>query len=140
MPISRRSGPKRSTQKAPIVKRLKIELAKWGIDKKTVGPILLTLLITAILRQLGVAFELAPGVELSENEAKVKEILNDLDKRGQLVRLTKRIPKETLTKALKAMIVDQDILNEYDVDEIPSKYSEKIDEELLSFLQSQRSS
>ena len=124
----------------PVVKRLKTELAKWGIDKKTIGPILLTLLITAILRQLGVAFELAPGVEMSENEAKVKAILDDLAERGQLVRLTKKVPKGTITEALKSMIVNQGILDEKDVDEIPQRYSEKIDAELLSFLQSQRSS
>jgi hypothetical protein len=117
---------KSKVKKVPVDKRIIEELASWGIDKKALGPILLGILVAAIMHQLGVQYSLAPspGKELTEEEARVEEILFELDDQKRLDRIVQKIPKKTLVQALQRIVrEDTDgFLQNYDVDDIPANY------------------
>jgi hypothetical protein len=121
-----------------VDKKIADELGKWGINKKTVGPIALTILITAILHQLGVEFSLPPGASVSESDARISDILSELDDEKSLEKITGKIPRKTLVKALRSVVGARGVLWEYEQDDIPPGYS-SLPASLTDFLVESRS-
>ncbi len=128
---------KHGTRKVAVDKRIVEELAKWGIDKKTVGAAGLTILITAILRLIGVGASRIGDVEMSEEDFHIADVLDELREEKVLGTITAKVPKETLARAIRTVVADDGILWEYDVDDIPSYYSEMINKDLIEFFESQ---
>lgn len=120
VPSSRRKTSRRA-RRTPVDKKIADVLGKWGINKKTVGPIALTILIATILHQLGVEFSLPPGV--SDSDARISDILSELNDEKSLEKITGKIPRKTLVKALRSVVGSDGVLWEYEQDDIPPGYS-----------------
>ena len=120
VPSSKRKTSRRA-RRIPVDRKIADELGNWGINKKTVGPIALTILIAAILHQLGVEFSLKPGA--SDSDARISDILGELKDEKSLEEITGKIPRKTLIKALRSVVGSRGILWEYKQEDIPPGYS-----------------
>jgi len=133
----KRKKSKHGPRTAGVDKRIVEELAKWGIDKKTVGAAALTILITAILRLIGVGASRIPGeVEMSEEDFRVEDVIAELKEENVLDTFTSRVAVATLKKAVREIVADDGLIWDYDVDDIPLNYSKLINKDLLEFLKS----
>ncbi len=78
------------------------ELAKWGITKDSIGPLLLGILVGIILSKLGIAHEL--DSRMSEEDVYVGDIRDELRSKRALTRIGNAVIKEQLDKALYAIV------------------------------------
>ena len=96
-----RNSP-RKKRRITTRKRLAKELSKYGIDEKLIGPLVLPFVVAAILHAFGVAFSL--GEEGDALEARVDEVLEELDSENQLGGIVSRIGEDKLRQGLKSVI------------------------------------
>ncbi|MHB8699685.1 MAG: hypothetical protein ACYC7D_01520 [Nitrososphaerales archaeon] len=108
---SRESTPKRKHRKIKVTRkggtnRIIWALDQYGINKRVVGPLVLSLIIRAILYALGFKFKLKSEVKIDDLRQEIA--MNRLSSKGVLERIEpKGIPNQKLQQAVKYSLSDQ---------------------------------
>jgi hypothetical protein len=76
-------------------------LAKYGFDKRLLGPTVTALLVEIIVRVLNTAHEYDPHVP---RPSRIDEIRSALESKGLLAKIEKAAGKEKLDQALSAIV------------------------------------